>query len=164
VRCLPPAHAAALTALLAVASCGGDPAQTASDPGAGAADPKTLVLRYYERLAHGDGRTVCRLMTTAGRLGMKQMPAGERARSCERAVAVLARDTVRVRRPQLRDLRVSGRAATVTVTSKDPPYESGVLLQRDEGGWKVAFPPGFVSRFDSPPGIRPHEDEHENER
>jgi hypothetical protein len=95
---------------------------------------------------------------------MKQLPAGERAGSCERAVAVLARDSIRVLRPGLHDLRVSGRTATANVTSKEPPYQSGLLLSRDRGGWKIAYPPGFLSRFDSPPGIRPHEDEHESER
>jgi hypothetical protein len=91
---------------------------------------------------------------------MKQLPEGERAGTCERAVAVLARDSVRLRRLQLRGLQVSGSTATANVVSKDPPYRSGVLLRRGGGGWRVAYPPGFVSRFDTPPGIRPHEDEH----
>jgi hypothetical protein len=25
------------------------------------------------------------------------------------------------------------------VTSKDPPYDSGVMLRQDDGGWKIAF-------------------------
>ena len=94
---------------------------------------------------------------------MRQLPEGARARSCERAVVVLARNSIRLRRPQVRDLRVSGRTATAVVTSEKPRYENGVLLRREGRGWRLAYPPGFASRFDSPPGIRPHEDEHKNE-
>jgi hypothetical protein len=158
------ATAPVLLALFALASCGDDQQEAASNSVAAAGDPQAAVHRYFAALGRGDGHTVCGLMTPDGRRAMKQLPEGERARSCERAVAVLARDSVRVRRPQVRDLRVSGRTATATVTSADPPYESGVLLHRDSDGWKVAYPPGFESLFDSAPGIRPHKDEHENEQ
>jgi hypothetical protein len=164
VRPSPTVVAAALLVLLALSSCGHDGKQAGSDAPASAADPRGVVHRYFAALAHGDGRTVCGLMTAAGREALRQLPEGETAGTCERAVVVLARDSVPVRRAQLRDLRVSGRTATVTVTSKDPPYESGVLLRRDGGGWKIAYPPGFESRFDSPPGIKPHEDEHQKGR
>jgi hypothetical protein len=45
------------------------------------------------------------------------------------------------------------------VTSKDPPYDSGVMLRQDDGGWKTAFPLAVVSRFKGPPGIKAHDDE-----
>jgi hypothetical protein len=150
--------------LLALSSCGDDGKQGGSDTSVGGRDPETVVKRYFAALARSDGRTVCGLMTATGRRGLMQLPEGERARSCERAVAVLARDSVPVRRAQVQDLRVTGRAATATVTSKDPPYQSGVLLRRDSGGWKIAYPPGFESLFSSPPGIKPHEDEDEHEK
>jgi hypothetical protein len=158
-------QAAALVALLALAlaACGEDQSQTAFDGNADAGDPETVVQRYYAALARGEGPTACGLMTPAAALGMKQLPEGERAGSCEQAVTVLARDAIPIRRPQLRNLQISGRSATVTVTSKNPRYASDVVLRRDAHGWKLAYPPGFVSRFDTPPGIRPHDDERENE-
>jgi hypothetical protein len=103
-------------------------------------------------------------MTKAAQRGIQELPEGERAHSCERATAQLERDTLVVSRPQVRDLRISGRTATARVTSKNPPFDSGVILHRDDRGWKIAFPLAVVSRFDSPPGIRPHDDEpHEGE-
>jgi hypothetical protein len=112
------AVAAALAVLLPLSSCGDDGKQAGTDA---SADPRDVVQRYFAGLARGDGRTVCGLMTAAGRHGLRQLPEGERAGSCEGAVAVLARDSVPVRRTQLRDLRISGRTATATVTSKDSP-------------------------------------------
>jgi hypothetical protein len=151
----------ALAAIAAPTGCGEEHGETAAHTPSAPESAETAVRRYFAAFARGDARAVCKLMTDAGRQGMEQLPEGERAGSCERAVAVLARDSIRVRRPQVHDLRVSGRTATANVTSDDPPYQSGLLLSRDGEGWKIAYPPGFLSRFDSPPGIRPHEDEHQ---
>ena len=152
---------AALLAGVAVASSGGETNQSSS-PASGGDDPGTVVTRYFAALAAGEGGAACGLLTHAGQQGLRQLPRRGRAASCERAVAQLARESVRIRRPRLQDLRVSGRTATARIKSEDPPYDSGVLL-RMEGGWKIAYPPGVVSRFDTPPGIRPHEDD-EQER
>jgi hypothetical protein len=164
VKALATAVAAALVALVAMSSCGDDGKPSGTGSSAGADDPRGVVERYFAGIVRGDGRTVCGLMTAAAREGLRQLPEGERAGSCERAVVVLARDSIPLRRTQLQDLRISGRTATATVTSKDPPYRSGVFLRRDGGGWKIAYPPGFESRFSSPPGIKPHDDEHEKGR
>ena len=151
---------AALLAGAVVASCG-DQTNQGTSPVSGGDDPGAVVSRYLAALAAGEGRTACGLLTHSGRQGLRQLPRGGHTASCERAVAQLARDSVRVRRPRVQDLRISGRTATARIKSDDPPYDSGVLL-RMEGGWKIAYPPGIVSRFDTPPGIRPHEDdEHE---
>jgi hypothetical protein len=155
------ATVAVLAAAAALASCGDETESTNGSDSAkdASGDAETVVRRYYAALADGDGATVCGLMTTTAREGMKQLPAGERPKSCERAVAVLARDSIAVRKVELRDLAVAEPNATARVTSKDPPYDSGVLLRREGGSWKIAYPPGLLSRFDTPPGIRPHEDE-----
>jgi hypothetical protein len=137
-----------------LAGCGADEDATPSSSAA-TADPQALVTRYFAALAEGDGATACGLLTDAAQQEMKQLPEGERAGSCEQSVAQLARDSLRIRRPRLRDLRVSGQTATGRITSKDPPYESGVLLRREDGGWKIAYPPAVLSRFRTPPGIKP---------
>jgi hypothetical protein len=141
-------------ALCILGGCGGDDGET---PGSGAAtaDPQTLVTRYFEALGEGDGALACGLLTEAAQEEMIQLPEGERAGSCEEAVAQLAKTTLRVRSPRLRDLRPSGQTATATITSRRPQYSSGVLLRREGGGWKIAYPPAVLSRFTSPPGIRP---------
>jgi hypothetical protein len=151
---------AVLLVVIALPSCGrdGGPSETASRS---AGDPEKVVHRYFAALARGDGRTSCALMTTVGQDGMKQLPQGEQAGSCERAVALLARDSIPVPNPVLRDLRISGRTATGRVTSADGSYENGILLRQEATGWKIAFPVALASRFDSPPGIRPHEEEDE---
>jgi hypothetical protein len=150
--------AIAVIALCTLAGCG-EEKDASSRSGAAAADPQALVTRYFASLARGDGTTACGLLTVAARRELKQLPEGERARSCEEAAAQLARESLPVRRPRLQDLRVSGPTATAQITSKDPPYDSGVLLRREGGGWKIAYPPAVLSRFKTPPGIK--EEKHE---
>ena len=153
----------AVVASAALASCGDGQDET-SATAAGSDDAETVVRQYFAAFARGDARTACGLMTEVAQRGIQQLPEGERAHSCEQATTQLERDTLVVARPRVRDVRVSGRTATARVTSKDPPFDSGVILRRDDGGWKIAFPLAVVSRFDSPPGIRPHDDEpHEGE-
>jgi hypothetical protein len=150
--------AIAVIALCTLAGCGGD--KDASSPSAaGTTDPQALVTRYFAALAAGDGTTACGLLTVAAQQELQQLPEGERARSCEEAVAQLGRESLPVRHPRLQDLRASGPTATAQITSKDPPYDSGVLLRREGGGWKIAYPPAVLSRFKTPPGIK--EEKHE---
>jgi hypothetical protein len=151
-----------LVAAAALVSCGDeqDDRGVASTSG----DPEMVVRRYFAAFARGDARAACALMTEVAQRGIQQLPEGERAHSCEEATAQLERDTVVVSRPRVRDMRISGRTATARVISKNPPFDSGVILRRDHGGWKIAFPLAVVSRFDSPPWIRPQDDEpHEGE-
>jgi len=162
VRCSLRAIGVALVASAALASCGDgqdEPsAATTSD------DAEIVVRRYFAAFARGDARAACALMTKVAQRGMQQLPPGERAHSCEQATRQLRRDAIVASRPRIQDLRISGATATARVTSKDPPYDSGVVLRRDDGGWKIAFPLAVVSRFEGPPGIRPHDDEpHEGE-
>ena len=153
----------ALVASAALASCGDGQDET-SATAATSDDAEIVVRRYFAAFARGDADAACALMTEVAQRGMQQLPAGERADSCEQATRELRRDALVVPRPQVRDLRISGSTATARVTSKDPPYDSGVVLRRDDGGWRIAFPLAVVSRFEGPPGIRPHDDEpHEGE-
>ena len=122
-----------------------------------------VVERYFAALARGDARVVCGLLTSAGKQALMQLPEGERPESCEAAVRELARDTLPIRQLQLQDFQASGRTATARITSKRPRYESDVLLEMDEG-WRIAYPPAALSTFDTPPGIRPHDEEEEQGR
>ena len=161
VRCSLTAIGVALVASAALASCGDDQdgsARSAVETSS-AGGPELVVRRYFAAFARGDERAACALMTKTAQRGMQQLPEGEQADSCDEATRQLAQDTLLVPRPEVQDLRISGRTATARVTSKDPPYESGVLLHRAGRGWKIAFPLVVVSRFKSPPGIRPHDDE-----
>jgi hypothetical protein len=163
VRCSLRAIGVVLVASAALASCGDGQDET-SATAATSDDAETVVLQYFAAFARGDARAACALMTKVAQRGVQQLPEGERAHSCEQATAQLKRDTIAVARPRVQDVRISGRTATARVTSKTPPFDSGVILRRDRRGWKIAFPLAVVSRFDSPPGIRPHEDEpHEGE-
>jgi hypothetical protein len=148
----------ALVASAALASCGDgqdEPSGTASTSD----DAEIVVRRYFAAFARDDARAACALMTKVAQRGTQQLPPGERADSCEQATTQLRRDAHVVTRPQIRDLRLSGDTGTARVTSKDPPYDSGVVLRRDDDGWKIAFPLAVVSRLKGPPGIRPHDDE-----
>jgi hypothetical protein len=142
-------------------ACGDEQGDRTSRAAAAPDDPSALVERYYAALTRGDGAAACGLMTNAGQEGMKQLPAGERPDTCERAVAALARESVHIRHPRLEDLRISGDTATANVVSTRPRQRTGVLLRREDGGWKIAYPPAVVNRFKTPPGIRPHEDEND---
>jgi hypothetical protein len=146
--------AIAVIALCTLAGCGGDE-DASSRSAAGTTDPQVLVTRYFTALARGDGTAVCGLLTVAAQREMTQLPEGERARSCEGAVAQLGRESLPVRHPRLQDFRASGPTATARITSKDPPYDSGVLLREEGGGWRIAYPPAVLSRFRTPPGIKP---------
>ena len=134
-------------------------------PRAAASDDAELVVRqYFAAFARGDAHAACALMTKVAQRGTQQLPAGERADSCEQATKELRRDALVVSRPQIRDLRISGDTATARVTSKDPPYDSGVLLRRTTVAGGSPSPLAVVSRLEGPPGIRPHDDEpHEGE-
>jgi len=148
--------AVAAVVLCVLGGCGGGDDGETPGSGAATADPQTLVTRYFEALGDGDGAIACSLLTEPAQEELIQLPEGERAGSCEQAVAQLAQaTTLRVRSPRLRDLRVSGQTATATITSRRPQYSSGVLLRREGGGWKIGYPPAVLSRFTSPPGIRP---------
>jgi hypothetical protein len=161
------AVAAAIVAAAALASCGRDGGEDGSSKhaeGASGPAPEVVLSRYYAALARGDGRTACALLTPAARDAMKELPEGSRASSCVGAVALLARSDIPLRDVQVADLQVSGTQATARVTSRTPAYESGVLLSRGAAGWRLAYPPGGVSKFDTPPGIKPHEDDDHKRR
>ena len=144
------ATGAAIVAAAALPSCGADDGgegdMTRAQPAPGP-PPQVVVRRFYAALGRGDGRTVCALMIPAAQEAMKEQPEGRRARSCAHAVALLARAEV-----ALRDVETSTR----------PAYDSGVVRRRTPAGWRMAFPPGLITKFDSPPGIEPHDGDEQN--
>jgi hypothetical protein len=166
VRCSLRALGLALVVSAALASCGDEQKDRQEDgaaPVAAGSDPEVVVDRYFAALARGDARAVCGLLTAAGRQALTQLPEGERPATCEGAAKKLGRDTLPIRQLRLQDFQPSGRTATARITSDRPPYDSGVLLEMDEG-WRIAYPPAVLSKFDTPPGIRPHEEEEEHGR
>lgn len=163
VRCSLRAIGVALVASAALASCGDGQNET-SATAATSDDPEIVVRRYFAAFARGDARSACALLTKVAQRGTQQLPPGERADSCEQATKEIRQDAIVAARPQVREMRISGRTATARVTSKDPPYNSGVLLHRDDGGWRIAYPLAVVNRLEGPPGIKSHDDEpHEGE-
>ena len=166
VRCSLRALGLALVVSAALASCGEEQKggqESATGPVASGSDPEAVVAKYFAALTRGDARVVCGLLTPAGKQALRQLPEGERPTSCEGAAKQLARDTLPIRRLRLRDFQASGRTATARLTSNRPPYDNGVLLEMDEG-WRIAYPPAVLSKFDTPPGIRPHDEEEEHGR
>jgi hypothetical protein len=156
---------AALAAAAAVISCGDEQQDDHASATAATSDrADRVVRRYFAAFARGDGRAACGLMTNVAREGLRQLPEGKTPRSCEEAVTVLRRSSLTSARPRVGELQVAGRRATARVTSKQPPYDNSVLLRRDRQGWKIAFPPAVLNRFDTPPGIRPHDDEPHEDR
>lgn len=166
VRCSLRALGLALVVSAALASCGDEQRggqDSATGSVAGGSDPEAVVDRYFAALARGDAPVVCGLLTPAGRQALRQLPEGERPASCEAAAKRLAREALPIRQLRLRDFQASGRTATARITSNRPSYDSGVLLEMDEG-WRIAYPPAVLSKFDTPPGIRPHDEEEEHGR
>jgi hypothetical protein len=131
----------------AVAGCGGG----GSNGGADSAAEKQ-VRAYLSAFARGDGRAACALLTPQARAGVPHLSEDIKAPDCERAIRELARTSERLRSANVSiDLR--GDRATASITSSHPPYQSQALLERDDGHWRIAFPPAVLQRYESPPGI-----------
>jgi hypothetical protein len=145
VRRLP--QVAALLFAVAAAGCGGADREHADD-----AAPRDKLHAYLDAFARGDGAAACALLTPEARRGVPGLSDEIESPDCEGAIRELARASVRLRAPRI-TVSVEGDSATGRIESKRPAYESQVLLRKEGGTWKIAFPPAILEKFKSPPGI-----------
>ncbi len=120
--------------------------------GAGGASPKQQLVDYLAALNRGDGRTACGLLTPQARADVPHISENIHAQDCEGAVRELSRISERIRFPRIA-VHLSGNRAVATITAAQPPYRSQVPLARQDGGWRITYPPALVERYKTPPGI-----------
>jgi len=144
-----PKVALALALVLAVAGCGGG---GGSDATGSAPTPKDQIRAYLAAFARGDGKAACALLTPEAKNGVPSLSDDLKSPDCEGAIGELARTSERLRAPRI-SVSIEGDMATAKITNSRPPYQSDVLLRREDDGWRIAFPPALLQRFKSPPGI-----------
>jgi hypothetical protein len=153
---------AALT-LFALGACGGDDGGGGSGASeastAERSEPRQVVADYLGGFRRKDYAAVCETLAPRGRGVLASLlPSGSRS-SCEDVAARVARNSVALKRVKISRAKVSGANATVQIRSTDPPFESGVLLAKGEDGWRIAYPPGLITKLKTPPGVPEHKDE-----
>jgi hypothetical protein len=148
VRGLP--RVAILLLALTLAACGGGGGGGSQQADGGSA--KKQLADYLAAFNRGDGPTACALLTQQARAGVPHLSNRINAPDCEGAVRELARVSEHLRAPQI-SVRVEGKRAIAKVRNKRPPYQSDVLLYKEDAGWRIAFPPALLERYKTPPGI-----------
>ena len=143
-----PHLAVALALVLVVAGCGGG----GSDGTGSGPTPKDQIHAYLAAFARGDGKAACALLTPEAKNGVPSLSDDLKSPDCEGAIGELSRASERLRAPRI-SVSTEGDIATGKITNRRPPYQSDVLLRREDDGWRIAFPPALLQRFKSPPGI-----------
>jgi hypothetical protein len=160
----------AVLAVLALGACGDDEGGGGGAGGGGAAAegsqssprsaPRQVVADYLDGFRRKDFGAVCETLAPRGRGVLASLlPSGSRRSSCEDVAERVARESVPLKRVRIGEATVSGTSATVRIRSTDPPFDSGVLLAKDEEGWRIAYPPGLITKLETPPGVPEHKDE-----
>jgi hypothetical protein len=153
----------AVLAVFALGSCGGDGGGGSTpeeSQGSGRGGPRQVGVASLDGLRRQDFDAVCETLAPQGRGVLASLlPSTSRPSSCEDVAARVARRSVPLRRVRVRGVTVSGTSATVRIRSTDPAFESGVLLAKGEDGWRIAYPPGFITKLKTPPGVKEHEEE-----
>jgi hypothetical protein len=139
---------AALGVALAAAGCGGGGSKAA---GAGRS-PAAQVRAYLADFARGDGKAACALLTPEARNGVPSLSNDIRSPDCAGAIRELSRASEPLRAPKV-TASAGGDRATAKITSRHPAYQSQVLLRKEGGAWRIAFPPAILQRYKTPPGI-----------
>lgn len=145
-----PGVAVPFALVLAVAGCGGGGSSHSTSAAAG---PKDQVRAYLAAFSRGDGKAACALLTPEAKSGVPSLSNDLKSPDCEGAIAELASRSERLRAPRI-SVSVEGDRATAKITNRHPPYQSQVLLRKENDGWRIAFPPALLEQFKSPPGIR----------
>jgi hypothetical protein len=149
VRELP--RVAILLLALTVAGCGGGSGGGGSER-AGAGSAKQQLADYLAAFNRGDGPSACALLTPQARAGVPHLSNRINAPDCEGAIRELARTSEHLRAPQI-SVHVDGKRAIAKVRNKRPPYQSDVLLYKEDSGWRIAYPPALLERYKTAPGI-----------
>jgi hypothetical protein len=144
-----PVLASGAALLLGVTGCGGG---DGSEDAASNRGPEAQVRSYLAAFARGDGKAACALLTPEARNGVPSLSDDLRSPDCAGAIAELSRASERLHAPKV-TVSAGGDRAVAKVTSRRPRYQSDVLLRREDGVWRIAFPPAIIQRFKTPPGI-----------
>jgi hypothetical protein len=148
VRGLPQVAIVLLAAGAAASGCGGGEGRSGSD----AASAQAQVTAYLAAFNRGDGRAACALLTSQAKAGVPHLSDRIAAPECERAIRELSRGSEHLRSPKI-SVHVAGERAVAKLRNRRPPYQSDVLLHKEDGRWLIAYPPAVLERFKTPPGI-----------
>jgi hypothetical protein len=153
-----PGRVAIRPAVVAVAlivswGCGGD-----GDRGSERAVAEQ-VERYYRSLVAGDSRSACDVLSESAKRGFEAVLPGRVSADCETNVETLSNLNLLRGRPRVSSVEVTGNRASAHVSFARPPFQSDVLLAREDGVWKVSQMPGVLVQSLSPPGSGGHSDE-----
>ena len=147
--------------LLAVAMVAGGCGDNGSSGGSSRTDEvsaKQQVANYFAAFNRGDGAAACGLLTPQAEAGVPSLSDRVESPDCEGAIRELSRVSEHLRSPQVA-VKVTGERAIAKIRNRRPPYQSDVLLQKGDDGWRIAFPPAVLERYTTPPGIPSHLDE-----
>lgn len=142
----------AVAALLAPAGCGGSKSSAPSVPDDVAVQRQ--VAAYLAAFERGNGNLACALLTSAGQAGLRSESERVTPSGCADTVKELSSTSRRLHSPRI-DVQLRGSKATATVRSRRPPYDSGVLLEKHDGKWLIAYPPGLLQKYVGPGGVKP---------
>ena len=136
--------------MAAIAGCGGNGGGSSQ---AANGSPRKQVLLYLAAFSRGDGKAACALLTPTAQAGIPHLSDQIKSPDCEGAIRELSRASERLRAPSV-TVREQGNRAFAKIRNSHPPYQSDVLLDRQDGGWLIAFPSALLERFKTPPGIK----------
>lgn len=126
------------------------PARTGSDREQIARTLRT----YVQALNAGDGERACALLTKNGKGVLTGLlPSDQSDTECPEVVERVARRWTDLSAYRVVDISPSGERATARLTGRRPRYDSGVLLQEEGEGWKIAYPPAVLEGAPRPPGV-----------
>ena len=136
MRGLPQVAIVLLAAGAAASGCGGGKGGDGS-ASSGAASAKAQLSAYLAAFNRGDGRAACALLTPQAKAGVPGLSDRIRAPDCDGAIRELSRRGEHLRSPKI-SVRVDGEPAIAEIRNRRPPYQSDVLLQKQDGGWRIA--------------------------
>jgi hypothetical protein len=147
MRGLPRLGTVLLVVTAGIGGCGGGASKQPDN-----ASAKNRIVAYLTAFNRGDGPSACSMLTPQARAGVPHLSGRIEAPDCAGAIRELARISARLRSPRI-SVRVAGKRAIAKIRNARPPYQSDVLLYKEDGGWRIAYPPAVLERYKSPPGI-----------
>ena len=128
--------------------------ETVPDPGSAQREVRTVIRQYVAALSGGDPAKACEVLTSRAQAALAAfLPSTDDSADCEEVARRVARRSVALKRVRVSGISVRGTTATARVTSRDPPFDSEVLLSSEDGRWKIGYPPGLLEKYRTPPGV-----------